>query len=78
VADNDLKIGVPGGSYDLVKRHIISHQNYDRISGKIEAHRICEIHSILKRTVIRRITRAAMIANYKRESNLGFAHCRRM
>ena len=24
-------------SYDLVKRHIISHDEYDRISGKIEA-----------------------------------------
>jgi DNA uptake protein ComE-like DNA-binding protein len=24
-------------SYDLVKRHIISHQEYDRISGKIES-----------------------------------------
>ncbi len=24
-------------SYDLVKRHIISHEEYDRISGKIEA-----------------------------------------
>lgn len=24
-------------SYQLVKRHIISHQEYDRISGKIEA-----------------------------------------
>ncbi|HEV2135533.1 MAG TPA: helix-hairpin-helix domain-containing protein [Terracidiphilus sp.] len=24
-------------SYDLVKRHIISHQEYDRIAGKIEA-----------------------------------------
>jgi DNA uptake protein ComE-like DNA-binding protein len=24
-------------SYDLVKRHIITHQEYDRISGKIEA-----------------------------------------
>lgn len=24
-------------SYDLVKRHIVSHQEYDRISGKIEA-----------------------------------------
>jgi DNA uptake protein ComE-like DNA-binding protein len=26
-----------GDSYDLVKRHIISHDEYDRISGKIEA-----------------------------------------
>jgi DNA uptake protein ComE-like DNA-binding protein len=26
-----------GDSYDLVKRHIISHGEYDRISGKIEA-----------------------------------------
>jgi DNA uptake protein ComE-like DNA-binding protein len=26
-----------GDSYDLVKRRIISHQEYDRISGKIEA-----------------------------------------
>lgn len=24
-------------SYDLVKRHILSHEEYDRISGKIEA-----------------------------------------
>jgi DNA uptake protein ComE-like DNA-binding protein len=24
-------------SYDLVKRHLISHEEYDRISGKIEA-----------------------------------------
>ena len=26
-----------GDSYDLVKRHIISRQEYDRIAGKIEA-----------------------------------------
>jgi DNA uptake protein ComE-like DNA-binding protein len=24
-------------SYDLVKRHVLSHEEYDRISGKIEA-----------------------------------------